>query len=151
MIDTHFWETTTLAQMSDEQWEALCDGCGKCCLSKIIDDDTEDLYFTNVACVLLNDRTCRCSDYPNRFLKVSDCVKISLDDIESFHWLPPSCAYRRLAEGRPLPSWHPLLHGAKQSMMHRAGASIRGKVICESHIRGELQDYIAIWPLEECE
>lgn len=151
MSEQRFWESKTLAQMSENEWESLCDGCGKCCLAKIIDDETDELYFTNVACILLNDKTCQCRDYPNRFKKVSDCVKVTLHDIESFHWLPPSCAYRRLAEGHKLPIWHPLLNGGKKAAMHSAGASIRGKVLCESQVAGELQGFIAYWPLEECE
>ncbi|WP_026959959.1 MULTISPECIES: YcgN family cysteine cluster protein [Aliagarivorans] len=151
MLEPEFWRSKTLAQMNDQEWEALCDGCGKCCLSKLIDEDTDELYFTNIACVLLNNKTCQCSDYPNRFAKVSDCVKITLDDMEAFQWLPTTCAYRRLVEGRDLPSWHPLLHKGKKSKMHQAGASIRGKVICESELRGPAQDYIVTWPIEDCE
>lgn len=147
-LSQEFWKTKTLAKMSDVEWEALCDGCGKCCLSKLIDEDTEELYFTNIACRLLNQKTCQCSDYPNRFKKVDDCIKISIDDIEAFHWLPNSCAYRRLAEGKDLPIWHPLLHKGKKAAMHAAGVSIRGKVICEDELQGPSQDYIVTWPLE---
>jgi uncharacterized cysteine cluster protein YcgN (CxxCxxCC family) len=146
-----FWQQKTLAQMTDQEWESLCDGCGKCCLSKLIDEDTDELYYTNIACVLLNSKTCRCSDYENRFAKVPDCVKISLDDIEAFHWLPPSCAYKRLIEGKPLPEWHPLLNKGKASEMHKRGASIRGKIVCETQLVGPSQNYIVRWPLDECE
>ncbi|MFM2484016.1 YcgN family cysteine cluster protein [Celerinatantimonas yamalensis] len=149
--DPLFWQNKLLAQMNDEEWEALCDGCGKCCLAKVIDDDTDKLYFTDISCQLLNQKSCQCSDYPNRFTKVDDCVKISLAHRESFQWLPPSCAYRRLDEGRGLPIWHPLRHGGKKSQMHKVGASIRGKTISETAINGDLQDFIAWWPLDECE
>lgn len=145
---SHFWEDKTLAQMSKNEWESLCDGCGKCCLNKIIDDETEELHFTNVACQLLHTKTCQCQKYEQRFKLVKDCVKVSLDDIEQFHWLPASCAYRLLVEDKPLPAWHPLLTGSK-SAMHAGGFSIRGKTISETKIDPDnLTDYIAIWPAE---
>ncbi|WP_439036015.1 YcgN family cysteine cluster protein [Agarivorans sp. Z349TD_8] len=137
--------------MSAQEWESLCDGCGKCCLSKLIDEDTDELYFTNIACVLLNSKSCQCSDYQHRFAKVPDCVKITLDDIEVFHWLPPSCAYKRLIEGKSLPAWHPLLHAGKHSEMHKRSASVRGKVVCETQLNGPSQNYIVRWPIDECE
>lgn len=145
---TNFWETKTLSQMSPQEWESLCDGCGKCCLNKIIDDETEELYFTNVACHLLHTKSCQCRKYKQRFKLVKDCVKVSLDDIEQFHWLPASCAYRLLVEGKPLPEWHPLLTGS-QSAMHQGGFSIRGKVVSETEINPDnLEDYIVTWPAE---
>lgn len=144
-LEPRFWERKTLAQMNDAEWEALCDGCGKCCLNKVIDDDTDDLYFTDIACQLLNPKSCQCSRYEKRFKYVPDCVKVTLDDIESFHWLPPSCAYRRLLEGEALPEWHPLLTGS-QSEMHKRNQSVRGKVVSE--LDGyDLQDRIVTWPL----
>jgi uncharacterized protein len=143
-----FWEYKTLSKMSDKEWESLCDGCGKCCLNKLIDDETEDLHFTNVACHLLHTKTCQCRKYDQRFKLVKDCVKVSLDDIEQFHWLPASCAYRCLAEGRSIPEWHPLITGSK-SAMHKGGFSVRGKIISETAVDPEkLEDYIAIWPAE---
>ena len=143
-----FWEYKTLSKMSDKEWESLCDGCGKCCLNKLIDDETEELHFTNVACHLLHTKSCQCRKYDQRFKLVNDCVKVSLDDIQQFHWLPASCAYRRLAEGKPIPEWHPLITGSK-SAMHKSGFSVRGKIISESSIDPEkLEDYIAIWPAE---
>lgn len=145
---TNFWQQKTLSQMTSSEWESLCDGCGKCCLNKIIDDDTEELHFTNVACHLLNTKSCQCKKYEQRFKLVKDCVKVSLDDIEQFHWLPGSCAYRLLAEGNDLPEWHPLITGSK-SAMHKAGASIRGKIISETTIDPDnLEDYIVLWPAE---
>ena len=134
--------------MNAQEWESLCDGCGKCCLNKIIDDETEELHFTNVACKLLHTKTCQCRHYPQRFKYVKDCVKVSLDDIEQFHWLPKSCAYRLLVEDKPLPIWHPLLTGSK-SAMHKGGFSIRGKVISETKIDiTYLDEYIATWPAQ---
>jgi len=143
-----FWKEKTLAQMSTQEWESLCDGCGKCCLNKIIDDDTEALHFTNVACHLLHTKSCKCRKYEQRFKLVKDCVKVSLDDIEQFHWLPASCAYRLLVEEKPLPAWHPLITGS-QSAMHKAGCSIRGKIISEAAIDlDNLEDYIVTWPAQ---
>ena len=140
-----FWQELPLEQLSEAQWESLCDGCGKCCLGKLIDDDTEELHYTSVVCDLLDTKKCSCSDYMNRFKRVPDCVKVTLDDRESFSWLPPTCAYRRLEAGKELPDWHPLLTGSK-SAMHKGGHSVRGKVIHES-LAGDLEDYIALWPL----
>lgn len=140
-----FWRQKTLAQMSEQEWESLCDGCGKCCLNKLIDDDTDELYYTSACCKLLDRHTGQCSDYLRRFKQVPDCVKVSLDDSDGFGWLPPTCAYRRLNEGRDLPNWHPLLTGSTTAM-HQAGQSVRGKVVDERTV-DDLQDYIVIWPL----
>ncbi|WP_094751774.1 YcgN family cysteine cluster protein [Psychromonas sp. CD1] len=143
---SHFWKEKTLAQMTKEEWESLCDGCGKCCLHKIIDDATEELHFTNVACKLLHTKSCQCRHYEQRFKYVKSCVKVSLDDIEQFHWLPKNCAYLLLIKGQPLPHWHPLLTG-NQSAMHKGGFSIRGKTVSETEINIHyLDEYIATWP-----
>ncbi|GKR07967.1 hypothetical protein KAM463_35320 [Aeromonas caviae] len=107
-----FWQAKSLQQMTMTEWESLCDGCGKCCLNKLIDEDTEELVFTNVACNLLNTKTCQCSDYGNRFKKEPDCLQITHDKIAEFNWLPSTCAYRLLAEGQGLPEWHPLITGS---------------------------------------
>lgn len=144
-----FWREVPLEKMTEQQWEALCDGCGKCCLGKLIDDETEELYYTNVACDLLDTKKCCCSDYEHRFKRVSDCVKVTLKNRETFGWLPVTCAYRRLEEGKELPHWHPLLKGSK-SAMHSAGMSVRGKVIHEA-MAGELEEHIVLWPLQDCE
>ncbi|MDV2856958.1 MULTISPECIES: YcgN family cysteine cluster protein [Oceanimonas] len=142
-MQANFWQTKTLEQMTDEEWEALCDGCGKCCLNKLIDDETEELVHTNVACELLNTHSCACSDYVNRFARVPDCLKITREQLSEFYWLPSTCAYRVLAEGKALPSWHPLRTGSK-SAMHRAGQSVRGKVVPESKA-GDWEDHIITW------
>ncbi|OXY82543.1 YcgN family cysteine cluster protein [Oceanimonas doudoroffii] len=142
-MQANFWQTKTLDDMTDEEWEALCDGCGKCCLNKLIDEDTEELVHTNVACELLNTHSCACSDYANRFARVPDCLKITRDQLEEFYWLPSTCAYRVLAEGKSLPSWHPLRTGSK-SAMHRAGQSVRGKAVPESKA-GDWEDHIITW------
>ena len=143
--NSRFWEEKSLAQMSQSEWESLCDGCGKCCLVKLEDADSGELIFTNVACDLLNLKTCQCGDYSNRFKKMPDCLQLTIDKIAEFHWLPTTCAYRLLAEGDPLPSWHPLLTGSR-SAMHAAGQSIRNKVIHE-RFAGEWDDHIVTWPL----
>ncbi|QJR82205.1 YcgN family cysteine cluster protein [Alteromonas pelagimontana] len=158
-----FWETTSLEDMNEQQWEALCDGCGKCCLHKFIDDDeaeeaaptshinaNEHVHFTNIACSLLNTKTCSCSQYFQRTQLVPDCVKLTKENLKDIFFMPPSCSYRRLHEGRGLPSWHPLLNRGKKTAMHKSGMSIRGKTVFETDVNlEEFEEYIAIWPLED--
>lgn len=142
-MQSNFWHTKTLDEMSDQEWEALCDGCGKCCLNKLIDEDTEELIHTNVSCELLNTHSCACSNYENRFDIVPDCLKITRDKLDDYFWLPSTCAYRLLAEGQSLPAWHPLRTGSK-SAMHKAGQSVRGKVVPESKA-GAWEEHIITW------
>ena len=144
MDGTPYWKTTPLAEMTQEQWEALCDGCGRCCLQKLRDEDTNELYFTNVACHLLDRHSCRCGDYANRQGIVSDCVSLTPEALAGIDWLPPSCAYRRLAEGRDLPDWHVLMCGDPDAV-HRSGASVRGRVISERDA-GAWEGHIRAWP-----
>ncbi len=141
-----FWERKPLSQLTPQQWESLCDGCGKCCLLKLEDADSGETYFTDVACKLLDTETCRCSDYARRKMFVPDCIQLSADTLDSVaHWLPPTCAYRLLSEGRPLYDWHPLVSGDPQSV-HRAGASCSHRVISEEHIDDEaLPERIVDW------
>ncbi|HSP00187.1 MAG TPA: YcgN family cysteine cluster protein [Thioalkalivibrio sp.] len=139
-----FWESTPLAQMSQAQWESLCDGCGRCCLHKLEDEDTGEIYHTSVACRLLDLHACRCSDYAHRKARVSDCIQLSPADIPRFVWLPPSCAYRRVAEGRGLAPWHPLVSGDPDSV-HAAGVSVRGRVVSEDE-GDPLETRIVVWP-----
>ena len=123
-----FWETTSLHHMTAEQWESLCDGCAKCCLEKFEEEETGRIVYSQVACTLLDLGTCRCRDYANRARQVSDCVTLTTAELARPQWLPETCAYRRLAEGRPLPRWHPLITGDPASVVE-AGHSVRGRVI----------------------
>jgi hypothetical protein len=129
-------------QMTAPEWEALCDGCGKCCLNKLEDEDTGELLFTRVACRMLDDATCRCSDYPNRKRHVPECVVLTpktLPDIA--YWMPDTCAYRLLYDGQSLPDWHPLVTGDPDST-HKAGMSMRGRTISESRVPlADWEDY----------
>jgi len=125
-----FWETKTLRQMSAAEWESLCDGCGLCCLVRLQDEATGDVVPTRLHCRLFNPDTCRCADYANRTRQVPDCVKLTPGNIDELYWMPQSCAYRRLNEGKPLPRWHPLITGDPQSV-HAAGVSVRGKTVSE--------------------
>lgn len=140
-----FWKEKKLHEMSRREWESLCDGCGKCCLHKIEDADSGEILSTNVACKLLDPKTCLCSDYKNRKKHVSDCQILTPKKVASFRWLPTTCAYRLLSEGRELPRWHPLVSGSPKSV-HNAGASVRGKVILERP-NMDLEDFIVEWIL----
>jgi uncharacterized cysteine cluster protein YcgN (CxxCxxCC family) len=129
-----FWETKSLAAMSREEWESLCDGCGQCCLIKVEDEDTTDVYLTRLGCRMLDTHTCRCRDYPNRKKRVRDCTSITPEEIPNLFWLPETCAYRRLAEGRGLAWWHPLVSGDPETV-HAAGVSVRGWARSEKGIK----------------
>ncbi|MDH3439365.1 MAG: YcgN family cysteine cluster protein [Gammaproteobacteria bacterium] len=126
-----FWKRKSLADMSKDEWESLCDGCALCCLQKLEDEETGYVYFTDIACKLLDTDACRCTDYGNRAKLVSTCLVLSADEPESFRWLPGTCAYRLLAEGESLPGWHPLITGDPDSV-HKAGISAKGKCVSET-------------------
>jgi hypothetical protein len=138
--DRPFWETTRLQDMTRAQWESLCDGCGKCCLYKLEDIDTGDLVFTNVACRLLDHETCRCGDYANRSTVVPDCLTLDMENVGKLRWMPSTCAYRLLHEGKPLEPWHPLVSGNPDSV-HWAGISIRGRCISEDDADEDLENH----------
>jgi len=137
-----FWQQKSLSQLSEQEWESLCDGCGRCCLNKLEDEDSGEVFYTDVACKLLDLNSCRCSDYHNRVKCVPDCLVLGMDHPEYFNYLPNSCAYRRLHEGKSLPDWHPLVSGTADSM-RQADISIAGKCISEQHLHpDELEDRI---------
>jgi uncharacterized protein len=138
-----FWELP-LESLDREEWEALCDGCGRCCLHKLEDEDTGAVAETNVACRLLDTKTAQCSNYRHRKAFVPDCLRLTLQLVRKVPWLPPSCAYRRRADGDPLPQWHPLLTGDNQAMI-AAGACVAGRVISEADA-GPIEHHIVEWP-----
>lgn len=137
-----FWQTKTLDQMTSEEWESLCDGCGQCCMIKLEDDDTGEVFRTNVSCQLLELESCRCLDYQNRFEKVPECVSVSLEKVKQFEWMPETCAYRLKYEGKPLFDWHPLITGSSKEMLS-LGHSVSSYAISEEYIHPEqLQDHL---------
>lgn len=127
-----FWRTKSLDALSREEWESLCDGCAKCCLQKLEDEETREIYFTNVVCDLLDQENCRCTHYQERSILVPNCITLQPKDLEDPYWLPPSCAYRLIAEGKDLPAWHPLRCNGENRQMRLGGHSIHGKVVSES-------------------
>jgi len=158
-----FWESKSLEEMTRSEWESLCDGCGKCCLHKFIDDEHteqqtptdeinegEQVHFTNIVCSLLNTKTCSCTKYNKRTELVPDCVQLTRENLKDIFYMPSSCTYRRLHEGKGLPSWHPLLHRGAKSKMHKAGMSVRGKTVYEHDVDMEaFENYIVTWPLDD--
>ncbi len=131
MTTRPFWQTKSLSQMTKAEWESLCDGCGLCCLIRFEDEDTGEIVPTRVSCRLFDQQACRCKDYASRRREVPDCIQLTPDNIATLRWMPFSCAYRRLHEGRGLAAWHPLLTGDPQSV-HAAGVSVRGQTISET-------------------
>jgi uncharacterized cysteine cluster protein YcgN (CxxCxxCC family) len=136
-----FWREKRLAQMSRAEWESLCDGCGKCCVHKLEDEDTGELMATNVACRLLDRRTGRCKDYRNRRAYVPECVRLTPEKVLDLDWLPSTCAYLLLAQGEDLPAWHPLVTGDPESV-HAAGQSVRGWTVSEDDVGDDLENFV---------
>jgi uncharacterized cysteine cluster protein YcgN (CxxCxxCC family) len=147
MDNLPFWRHKTLAEMTPDEWESLCDGCGRCCLNKLEDEDTGRVYYTDVGCRLLDGNTCQCKDYRNRNELVQDCVRLSPENVADLKWLPPTCAYRLVAHGRDLYWWHPLLSGDRDTV-HAAGISVRGRVAASEEDVGveQYEERIVSWP-----
>ncbi len=135
-----FWERKSLSEMTPEEWESLCDGCALCCMHKVEDEDSGEVFYTNLACRLLDTDSCRCTDYANRVKQVADCLSLTPGDKSAFEWLPATCAYRLLSRGEPLFDWHPLISGDPESV-HAAGISVRGQVLSER----DTDEYTLLW------
>lgn len=162
MLEDNFWQNKSLAQMNQQEWEAICDGCGKCCLHSFIDSDDaeeddfestdylregETLIYTNIVCQYLDTDACFCTRYDERQTLVPSCVKLTKDNIDSIFFMPQSCSYRRLYEGRGLASWHPLNHQGSKDAMHKAGISVQGRVVKDNEVDMEyFEAYEASWP-----
>ncbi|WP_256372692.1 YcgN family cysteine cluster protein [Roseibium sp. RKSG952] len=143
-----FWRQKTLDQMSPREWESLCDGCARCCLNKLEDWDTGEIYWTNVACSLLDGHSCRCKDYDNRAATVPDCIQLTPSEVPKLHWLPPTCAYRLVEEGQDLYWWHPLVSGDPDTV-HQAGISVQDRTVSEDGMEPEdYEDHLCSWPGE---
>jgi len=164
LISSEFWRSKSLMELNSDEWEAICDGCARCCLHKFIDDekieqdfqptdhmtDSEELLYTNIACYLLNDKKCICTQYDKRTELVPDCVSLTKENLKDIFFMPPSCSYRRLHEGRGLAHWHPLLNKGKKSKMHQLGITVRNQVINESQVDlNQFEDYIVTWPMDD--
>lgn len=139
-----FWESVPLDEMTKSQWELLCDGCAKCCLHKLEDEDTGDVYYTKVVCRYMSN-DCRCTEYSRRNELVPNCVCLKPEDVEDFHWLPSTCAYRLISEGKSLEDWHPLMSG-NRSTVHTAGASIKDRALSENYVHPDgFEEHIITW------
>jgi len=144
MSTVNWWEAP-LESLSKEQWEALCDGCGRCCLLKLVDAEDDSLHFTSVVCHLFDEDTCRCTEYPDRHVRVPECIEFDSEQLKDLNWLPSTCAYRLRADGKPLFDWHPLISGDRQSVID-ADISVRGRVISENHVHpDDTQDFVIRW------
>ena len=147
MTEKPFWQSVKLADMTAAQWEAVCDGCAKCCLVKLQDEDSGEIVFTDIVCNLLDQQSCRCAHYEERTKLVPDCVKLSKVNLDKIDFMPPSCAYRLLHEGKDLPQWHPLVSGRADSVFE-AGMSVKGRMIAEMAFDGDSEDRVVDWPLD---
>ena len=146
MAPTPFWKTKSLQQMSRQEWESLCDGCAKCCLQKLQDQDSDEVFYTNIACRLLDIESCRCQHYTERKQQVPNCLVLTSENLHTLAWLPSTCAYRLVYEGKELPVWHHLVC-ADKSAVHVAAKSVRGRVYREEDIsEAYWEDYVVEWP-----
>ena len=144
---SNFWEEKSLEQMSPDEWESLCDGCGKCCLHKLENEKTNDVYYTSIACEYLNVSNCLCKDYANRKSLVPECIVLNKENINTFNWLPSTCAYRVLSEGGVLSEWHPLISLSDNSV-HEVGVSVTSYAVSESEVlETDFEDYIIGWDI----
>ena len=147
-----FWQRKRFHEMSPREWESLCDGCGKCCLTKLEDEDTGEVYYTDLACEYMDGESCQCTVYGTRQQKVPDCIVLSPvvfgpDSMQDFHWLPQTCAYRLLAEDKPLPEWHPLVSGDPDSV-HEAQVSVRYRTVSNADVdEADWEEHIIHWVL----
>lgn len=140
-----WWHDKSLAELSISEWEALCDGCAKCCLHKLEDEDNGEVFYTKVRCRFLDEQSCRCTDYANRSTLVPNCIELRSADWKGLDWLPSTCAYRLRAHGQPLPRWHPLVSGSRESV-HSTGVSIRGRAISDEYVHPDGYDeHIVHW------
>jgi uncharacterized cysteine cluster protein YcgN (CxxCxxCC family) len=140
-----WWQDKPLAELSPRQWEALCDGCAKCCLHKLEDEDSGQVFYTRIRCRYLDEKSCRCSDYAHRSVLVPNCIRLEPDNVPDLDWLPSTCAYRLRARGEPLADWHPLVSGSADSV-HRAGISIRGRCLSDEFVHPDGYDeHIVHW------
>lgn len=140
-----FWQDKALTDMTAQEWESLCDGCARCCLHKLEDEDSDEVFYTAVVCRYLDQSACRCTDYQNRSVLVPDCVHLTPVGALDYKWLPASCAYRTVAEGRDLEWWHPLVSGSADTV-HEAGISIKGKCVPEQHVHPDsMEEQIITW------
>ncbi len=140
--NSRFWETTPFNQFTDKQWELICDGCAQCCAHKLQDEDTDEIFLTNVVCQYLDTNQCQCSVYGDRHVHVPDCIKITPKNAGSLPWIPDTCGYRLLANGKPLPDWHPLMTGDSEST-RKANMTVTGKVISDADVdMDDLEDYL---------
>lgn len=145
MSDKAFWQRKTLDEMTKEEWESLCDGCAKCCLHKLEDEDTGEVYYTDVVCRYLDHQNCSCGDYANRTTLVPNCITLTPKNVYEHDWLPQTCAYRLLAEGKELYAWHPLVSGSSESV-HEASMSLRHRGISEEHVHpDDMEERIIHW------
>ncbi|MBE9516066.1 MAG: YcgN family cysteine cluster protein [Proteobacteria bacterium] len=141
----NFWEQKTLQEMNQQEWESLCDGCAVCCVLKIQDEDTDEIFFTNIVCHFLDSENGRCGDYDNRCKNVPTCIQLTPENADQLYWMPNTCAYRLLAEGKPLPQWHHLISGDRESV-HHSSISIRGRVVSEAHIHpDDVDEFVVEW------
>jgi uncharacterized cysteine cluster protein YcgN (CxxCxxCC family) len=139
-----FWDHKSLAEMDQQEWESLCDGCAKCCLHKLEDEDSGEVFYTKVVCRYM-DEQCRCTEYQQRNVLVPNCVWLKPEDVAEFHWLPQTCAYRLVAQGKPLPDWHHLVSG-DANMVHEAGISIKGRALSEDYVHPDgFEEHIIHW------